>query len=163
LLHASQKKAAREVQLQIELDKINHDVQVDDQKSKWDTISAYRTYCQQCNATQQQLLLQLADVNDPLSILPETLAEQKKLLLDALTRPYDSEPGNEQVTEERRNETIVLRQTATQLEEKLVSLQQRTMTKDFSWVDSFLTHLDSQQFSLVQKQYEEQMLNEAKF
>jgi hypothetical protein len=158
LLEASKKKAAREIYLQEELRK-KKDILFDcERRSTWDTMHYFRQLCVMYNHTQHYLLQQMADTNDPLDILPESLAGNKKLLLDALLCTVDPEHSDGTGFSGLQYENTLLSQQATILEQELASLQQKTMKNEneVSWVSPFLCSLDANQFESLRQRFDEQ-------
>jgi hypothetical protein len=126
LLEASKKNASREFYLQGELGKKKIVLFDFERRSSWDVLHHYRQLCIQYNTMQHFLLQHIADANDPLAVLPESLAGNKKLLLDTMLSSKVSDHSSRTGLENLRRENAILSHQALVLERELVSLEQKT-------------------------------------
>jgi hypothetical protein len=149
LLDASRKKAAREMQLQRELETLKQDARSYERTNTWSMVAMYRDSCMSYRDLQEKPLLQVVNDADPISILPECFAEEKNILMNALMCPFDADHFDEPMLRNLRTENATLNQQAIDLENELSSLMQSSTTNvnsDVSWVDSVLCSMDSKQF-----------------
>ena len=151
LLEASRRNAEREYLLQGELDALKSSVMAQESKNQWDILSRYKDYCVQYQRMQLNLMSQkLSKVDDPLSTLPECLAAEKKLLVDALTSAHDDDDDHKNMGT-IRNENITMRQEVKELENELHLLKQSSEANRYAWVDSVLCNMDSRQFDYLKQ------------
>ena len=155
LLEASRRNAEREYFLKEELDTLKALVSSQENNNRWSVLSMYKDYFAQCQQVQKDLISRrLITGDDPISILPECLASEKQLLLDALRSAYDGDRfGNATIdsVDSVQIENVALIQEVNELEKELSRLKLSSEAKRNLWVDSVVCSMDFRQFEYMKE------------
>lgn len=152
LLEAAKKKAAREIQLQQEVNTIQQATHLMENKLAWQIISKSENRAKRHHQIVENLLMKrIIDPNNPLNMLPDT--KEMQSIVDAVRVPIrvgsSRQLSNQQLQQLRRYQVdnAFLKAEALVLERKLFFMYE-TM-KQNTWIDSFFRKLNAKQHKML--------------
>jgi hypothetical protein len=157
LKEASKRKAAREIQLQQELEQAKKETRVMKAKMKWEIVEMCESRSKRNAKLQNNLSSMKSATNHILSLLPENLGAFGESIRQSVNAPSCRFLTQEQYLELQKiqMDNAFLNAKASVLEKKLAYLQ--TRARNHEWVDSVLKILDRKQHKKLKRSFQTKM------